>query len=195
MEKVLWVDLETTGLIPGTHGIIQAAFIVEIDGEVKEERDFHMNPLGKARTPEAMAVHGLTEEDLEAFAPAALVKRDMEVFFCEYVDKFDKADKFTPAGYNVEFDFAFLESLWLETGDKYFYSLFTHFPIDVFKAHPFLEWVGGATTPEKRSQEALAKHYGLEFNNAHNALADIRMTRALAIKMREGLQSMSDHEI
>ena len=32
MRKVLWLDIETTGLDPERHGIVQIAGIIEIDG-------------------------------------------------------------------------------------------------------------------------------------------------------------------
>ncbi|MFZ4618520.1 MAG: exonuclease domain-containing protein [Rectinemataceae bacterium] len=185
MNKICWLDLETTGLDPVKNGIIQAAFIIEIDGEVKEKREFNMNPIGKVLDPQAMAIHGLSEADLGGFPTSLQVKKDIERFFSEFVEKFDKTDKFTVAGYNVDFDLGFLENLWLESGDKFFFSWVKHFPIDVFKVHPFMEWAGIATAPERRNLETLAKHYGIEFPNAHNALADIEMTRELALKLRE----------
>lgn len=185
MTKILWLDLETTGLDPVKNGIIQAAFIVEIDGQVKEKRDFKMNPIGKVLDPQAMAVHGLSEADLASFPPSLSVKKDIENFLAQYVEKFDKADKFTAAGYNVDFDLGFLEELWIEAGDRYFYSWVNHFPVDVFKVHPFMEWAGLATAPDRRNLETLAAHYGVPFPDAHNALADIEMTRELALKLRE----------
>lgn len=190
MSKICWLDLETTGLDPVKNGIIQAAFIIEIDGDVKEKREFSMNPIGKVLDPQAMAIHGLSEADLGGFPASLQVKKEIEAFLSGFVQKFDKADKFTAAGYNVDFDLGFLENMWLESGDKFFFSWFNHFPIDVFKVHPFMEWSGIATAPDRRNLETLAKHYGVAFPNAHNALADIEMTRELALKLRDKVRAV-----
>lgn len=36
MRKLIYLDLETTGLVPDEHGVIQISGEIEIDGETKE---------------------------------------------------------------------------------------------------------------------------------------------------------------
>ena len=45
MNKIFYFDTETTGLDPKRHDIIQLAYIVEINGEVKEEGEFKLQPI------------------------------------------------------------------------------------------------------------------------------------------------------
>jgi DNA polymerase-3 subunit epsilon len=184
-EKIVWLDLETSGLDPSKNGIVQAAFLIDIDGQILEEREFRMNPVGKELDPTALAVHGIPAETIATYQPATEAKADIARFLDAYVNKFDRADKLTIAGFNVGFDSSFLEALWDETGDRYFYSYFNHTPIDPFRVQPFLEWAGLSAKPEKRNLGALAAHYGITLEDAHDALADTRATRELALEMRD----------
>jgi DNA polymerase-3 subunit epsilon len=183
--KIAWLDLETSGLDPVKNGIVQAAFIIDIEGKVLGERRFRMNPVGKELDPKALEVHGIPAEIIATYQPATDAKEDIAAFLDNYVSKYDKADKLTIAGFNVDFDISFLEALWIETGDKYFYSYFNHATIDPFRVQPFLEWAGLSATPEKRNLGTLAAQYGVKLEGAHDALFDIRATRELALAMRD----------
>lgn len=46
--KVLFFDLETTGTLVNRHGIHQISGAIVVDGEVKEEFDFKVQPNPKA---------------------------------------------------------------------------------------------------------------------------------------------------
>ena len=64
--KKLWIDLETTGLNPSKHSVVQIAGIVEIDGVHKESFCFKTRPLkGSAVSHRALEVIGSTVEDLK----------------------------------------------------------------------------------------------------------------------------------
>jgi len=178
--KVAWIDTETTGLDPEKNGLIQVALIIEIDYNPVARTDFRMNPIGKAFDPQAMAIHGLSEEQIAAYPTSASIKTKIEKFFSQFVNKYDKQDKLIPAGYNVDFDLDFLQRLWEDTGDKYIFSWFAHAPIDIYRAHRLLEWAGIAEAPSDRKLETMAKMYGIETPNSHDAAADIETTRQIA---------------
>lgn len=46
--KLLFFDLETTGVNPGKNGIHQISGMIEIDGVEKEHFNFHVQPNPKA---------------------------------------------------------------------------------------------------------------------------------------------------
>jgi DNA polymerase-3 subunit epsilon len=183
--KVLWIDLETSGLDPVKHGILQIAMLFDIDGVVVEHLDLHMNPVGKELDAQALSVNGFTPEMVAGWPPALEARKDIKKAMERFVNPFDRADKFLPAGFNVGFDIPFLEQLWTEAGDKYLHSFFGYAALDPFKVQPFLEWAGISKEPSRRNLETLATHYGIALEGAHNALADIRATREIALKMRE----------
>ena len=44
MKKVLWLDVETTGLDCRKHGLREVGFIIEIDGAEVDKGVFKINP-------------------------------------------------------------------------------------------------------------------------------------------------------
>lgn len=68
--KQVFYDLETTGTKYWRNGIHQLSGLVVIDGEVKEEFDFHVQPNPKAEIEEAaLQVAGVTREQIMAYPP------------------------------------------------------------------------------------------------------------------------------
>ena len=125
--KLLFFDLETTGTNPGKHGIHQISGQIVIDGIVKESFDFHVQPNPKAIIEdEALAVAGVTREQIAQYPPMATVYAQFIAMLGKYVDKFNKKDKFFLVGYNnAAFDNQFLRGffcrqiLWFVVLGKY----------------------------------------------------------------------------
>ena len=130
--KLLFFDLETTGTNPARHGIHQISGMIEIDGVERERFDFKVRPNPKAEVlAEALAVGGVTREQIESYPPMEDVYRDFVGMLGRYVNKFNKADKFFLVGYNnAAFDNQFLRGFFLQNGDSYFGSWFWSNSID-----------------------------------------------------------------
>jgi len=181
--KVCWVDVETTGTDPATHGIWQVAFLIEIDKVIAERTQFTMNPVDSEIDPALIQNHMLDEKLVRAFK---LTDRDtmpmIRAVLQKYVDPYDRADKFTPAGYNVKFDLDFLEALWLRCGDKYFYSYFSHFPVDVLYLTTVAVWMGKIPVPANRQLGTIVTecHISTEGSRLHDAMSDVNLTYKLA---------------
>lgn len=131
--KQVFYDLETTGTKYWRNGIHQLSGLVVIDGEVKEEFDFHVQPNPKAEIEEAaLQVAGVTREQIMAYPPMWGVKEQFTSLLAKYVDKYDKKDKFFLCGYNnASFDNQFLRAWFVQNGDNYFGSWFWSDAIDV----------------------------------------------------------------
>ena len=107
--KVFYVDVETTGLEPKINDIIQLALIIEIDGKVVRKEKFEMQPFNYDNiSPEALEVNGLSIEQIKGFDTPQIAYRKIVNILDKYIFKYDKKDKFIPAGYNVKFDVDFL---------------------------------------------------------------------------------------
>ena len=178
--KQLWIDTETTGTDPQKHAVVQiAGIIVRPD---REDCTFNLTlrPFdGDAIEDAALAVTGLTREQVASYPDPLAVKKGLEEIFAVDVSKFDRSDKFVMFGYNALFDYNFLHRLWAKCGDKYFGS-WVHFPpVDVMNlAAHFLA--------EERHKHAnfklatVAASFGITpEGDLHDALTDIRLTRAL----------------
>lgn len=187
-KKIVWLDCETTGLDPNRNGIITLAGMMEIDGFVVDRKTFTMYPLGREVEPSALEVNGFTIKDVEGFKNWKMVKDDLCSWLGQYIDKFDKNDKATAAGYNIiTFDMGFIESWFRECGDNYLYSWFDRFPLDVYRMVPMLEWAGLKGLPN-RKLGTVCDAMGVKLEAAHEAMADVEATRDLAGKIRSILQ-------
>ncbi|MCX4294728.1 MAG: 3'-5' exonuclease, partial [Prevotella sp.] len=114
--KALFFDLETTGTYPGKHGIHQMSGMIVIDGVIKEKFDYKVRPNPKAEIlDEALAVAGVTREQILAYPPMEEIYRQFVDLLAKYVDRYNKKDKFFLVGYNnASFDNQFLRGWFLQ---------------------------------------------------------------------------------
>lgn len=133
MEKLFIYDLETTGVKFWKNGIIQIAFFIVINGEVKERAELKVKPHERAEIEdEALAVNGITRADLEAFPDMKIVYIKIAETLAKYVDKYNRSDKFHLVGYNnASFDNQFFRAFFTQNDDKYFGSWFWADSLDV----------------------------------------------------------------
>lgn len=185
--KVLYFDTETTGTDPKKHSIIQLSGIIEIDGIVKEEFNFKCQPDNYDDIDyEALEVNGVTVEELKTFEqPKETYSKLLEVLG-KYVDKFDKFDKFYPAGHNVAFDIDFLAEFFKRRGDDFFGSWQNWRCIDSRLLANFLCYAG-IIEPEHIKLSALCEYFKIDIK-AHDAMSDIRATRKLIQRLKEFLK-------
>lgn len=187
--KLFYLDVETTGVDPKQHGIIQISGIIEIDGVERETFDFPVQPFADDVIEQsALDVNKTDRASLRELPPASAVYRKLIDVLSKYVDKFDKRDKFVVVGYNAGFDTQFLREWFAKNGDKFYGSWFWHPYIDVmtlamafhFKSRPQLSDFKLTT---------VAKHVGIPVaeDQLHNALYDVMVTKLL-YKQLESLQ-------
>lgn len=178
MKKALYFDVETTGLNDYKNDIIQFACIVEINGEVVEEWETKVSPIDfTSIEPKALETNGLKIGDLRSFPNPKEVHAQMNKLFGKYIAKFDKGDKFAPAGYNVKFDVGFLQSFFKKNDDKYYGSWFNWKLIDPLNTLHQMDYEGKINLPDYKLS-TVCTHFGIPLK-AHDALSDIRATRQL----------------
>lgn len=180
--KLLFFDLETTGVNPGKNGIHQISGMIEIDGVEKERFDFHVQPNPKAVIEEqALSVAGVTREEVMAYPSMGEVYNQLISMLGKYVDKFNKTDKFFLVGYNnASFDNQFLRGFFLQNGDKYFGSWFWSNSIDVMvlASHHL---ANRRKDMENFKLATVAKFMGVNVDDEalHDAFYDIYLTREI----------------
>ena len=192
MNKVLWFDCETTGLIPGTHALIQLAALVEIDNKVEEEIDLKIRPmLHNTIDPEALKISSLKEPEIKNWTPNETQFKKFLKTITKYVDRYDKNDKFILAGYNISaFDEPFLRQFFLDNAaskkDRQFGNYFGSYfawpkrDIQTYVAEHYAEL--NLRLPNFKL-ETLCNHCNIEIT-AHDALSDILATRTLYTILR-----------
>jgi DNA polymerase III alpha subunit (gram-positive type) len=94
MSKLLFFDLETTGVKFWRNGIHQIGGIVGIDGQEAERFDIRLAPNPAATIEqEALDVAGVTLEQVQSYQPMEEGYRQLVGILSKYVNKFDKRDK------------------------------------------------------------------------------------------------------
>lgn len=176
MEKILFYDLETTGVKYWKNGIHQIAGAIQVNGQIVDRFDFKVRPYKDAIIEdEALAIAGVTREQIALYAPMHEVYRDLINLLSKHVDRYNKKDKFHLAGYNINaFDNQFFRAFFVQNGDNYFGSWFWPNSLDcyVLASQHFLSQ---RPSFENFQQRTVAKHLGIHVieENLHDAQYDI----------------------
>ncbi len=185
MKKILYFDTETTGVDPVKNDIIQIAGIIEVDGEVKEEFNLKAKPFDFTTIQDrALEVNNVTREELEEYPDPRQAYVKLLGIFTSHIDKFDREDKFFPAGQNIRFDLDFLSNFFRKNYDKYFGSWQNWKMIDSLYITNMLASLGLLNLPNHKL-ETVCEHFEIKIEKAHDALSDIRATRELIMMYRE----------
>ena len=185
--KILWVDVETTGLDSAKNGIIQLSCIVDIDGEVKDTLNLFVKPFPTDEiVPEALEVTGTKIEDLAGFMNPNEALAQMKSMMSKYIDPYKrgktKNDKFYWGGHNTQFDINFVQEFFKKCGDKFFGSWFNYRQIDTLRMADFLVF-GGRNFGESHKLGDLCKIGNVKLN-AHDSMSDISASREIAYRFK-----------
>lgn len=164
MRDLAFIDVETTGLEPDYHEVIEVA-AVRLDPrtlDIQVEMDAKVRPDRPERAErEALEQNGYTPEDWTDARPLVEVLAQL-----------------TPvlsgcclAGHNVGFDWAFLRSSYRRV-DALQPDVDYHFVDTASLAWPLV----AAGLIERPKLEALCNHFGISNEGAHSAPADVRRT-------------------
>lgn len=186
--KVLFYDLETTGLNPAKNSIHQIAGIFFQDGELIKEFEIKLQPNPKAQIEqEALDLKNLTIDDLMNRQSFREGYEELIRYLSGWCDKYNKKDKIELIGYNNRtFDDQFFRGLFLQNDDKYFGSWFHQQTRDVNVLaveclSPFRDEI------ESFKLTSIAKYLDIEVDEAqaHDALYDVRLTVSVWLELRK----------
>lgn len=180
--KILFFDLETTGVDYKINGIHQISGYLLKDGQVKESFNFKVKPFsGAVIEQDALDIAGITKDDLLSYEPIDLVYKKFSSLLSKYVNKFDKLDKFFLAGFNnASFDNQFLRQWFLHNGDKYFGSWFWSNSIDVMVlATQYL--ARDRFKMPSFQLKVVAERVGIKIDESrlHDAMYDVELTKKI----------------
>ncbi len=178
MRKILYFDVETTGLDASVNEIVQLGMIIEVDGKEVDRGEFFLKPEDPDNITEgSLEVTGKTKEELMAYPDRVegFVKiRDM---FAAHCDKYDRNDKYYPAGYNVGFDLDFLAEFFKGMGDNYLGSYLNWRQVDPLRIMQFLDAKGEVDLPDYKLA-TVCELFDIKID-AHDAMSDIEATQKL----------------
>lgn len=197
--KVLFYDLETTGLDPAKCAIIQFGGIlvdIDIDGNFKplDAIDLKMKPrAGKWIDTLALEAIGTSLDELMNGDPLqddSEAYKKLVKFLEKHVDKFNPMDKLKLCGYNnMHFDTDFLRAWFADNGDKFYGSWFWIDQIDVMsEASRYLLQYRPIMKSFSLSSVASVVGVPYEKEDLHNAMYDIKVTLRVFKKIVDSKQ-------
>jgi DNA polymerase III alpha subunit (gram-positive type) len=185
--KIMYLDVETTGLDRERNDIMQLAGVLA-DGEEEIKFNYFLRPYGTARIDlKALEVTGITMEQLMSYPPQNLAFEEFHKLLMAHVDPWNKQDKMLICGYNVDFDIAFLRRWFELNGDKYFFSWFWNPPLDAMYLAGWALCGKRASLPNFKLATVYEELLHKPMANAHDAFADVYATREITNAVFGGL--------
>jgi DNA polymerase-3 subunit epsilon len=179
--KIVYIDLETTGLDWKMHGIHQIAGYVEVDYKLVDTFNFKVQPKkGCMISKDALEIGRVTIDQLRTYPMMDEVHKQFTAVLAKHVNKFNKKDKAFFCGYNAYFDNGFMRNFFQDNKDSFFGSWFHSGTLDVMGlALNKLKFE--RDTMENFKLMTVAKKLGLNVDEAetHDAMYDIRLTREM----------------
>jgi DNA polymerase III epsilon subunit-like protein len=178
----LFVDLETGGLYPTKHSILQiAAVITDLDFKTQGYFMSYLKPHAHLEISDyALTVNKLNLDDLYNAPEEDLVALALHQF------AHIKGHKGRFAGYNCQFDLEFLALMWERQRDNI--AVPYHVPwLDIYTCAK--SKLGNNSGLPNFKLTSVADYFGINAAGAHDALQDLFMT----IEIAKLLKSMPDH--
>lgn len=186
-KKLLFLDVETTGLYPSKSGIIQVAGIIEINGEVIEEFNLNMAPFPEDWiNDQALKANGVLRETLFDRPDPNVQFQKLISILEKHVDKRAAVNKLWFLAYNSNFDNEFMRAWFKKCGDKDFSKWF-HNPDLCVMRMAGLALMDERVQLDNFKQGTVARKLGIEVDESklHDALYDIHITRKIFKKITE----------
>lgn len=197
-EKLLFVDCETTGTSFKDNDPWQFALVIEIDGKVEDKKLVYSRPINMSKVT-TVAMEMARQEDgspmtIDAYAQLPEPKiayNYIKEIFKNFVDPYNKSDKFTAIGQNVDFDLNMISSWFKKLGDKYFGSWVDRgSSLDTLGITRWFRHLGIIPNIVNCKLGTICNCLGIELPNAHNAMCDIMATRELYCRYRDAMRQI-----
>lgn len=177
--KFMFLDVETTGLDPEKCSVFQIAGII-VENGIEEEFNFKLRPYrGESISDTAREKTGMTDEILQTFPDPSEVYNSFMNLLQKYKIGSTFNDKAFFIGYNSDFDMRFMRSFFEYMGNKNF-GYFFHWPdLDVCRLLAFQLVARRSAIRSFKLTDIYKFVFGHSFENAHDAMADIKATKEL----------------
>ena len=204
MSRIMYYDLETTGVDYKVSSVRQISGFLEIDGVITEEFNYMVKPVPKNLTGyphnvwvgdeislngviwnrgaiELVKSQGITSKEIDEYTPYMDVFQDLTGKLLRYINKFNNKEKFHLIGFNNRFfDDPFFRRWFEDCGDKYFGSYFWADSIDalVIASHHLKD---KRQYMDNFKLMTVARTLGIEVDESqlHDALYDVKLTKEI----------------
>ena len=130
--------------------------------------------------------NNITKEQIITYQKPEEAYKEILAVFDEHINKFDKFDKFFPAGFNVKFDTDFLGEFWKKASNSK-YGLGSYCNWRRLDPLPILYFLveNKQLRLENYKLSTVCRYFDIELSDAHDALADIKATIKLIKIVKE----------
>jgi len=194
VNKLLFVDVETTGVDEFIHEPHQIALIVEINNKVYCEQVFYAQPINYDKIcNKALEVCNITLDKIKEYPPARVTYAQFNHLLKQYVNPYDPTDKFTAVGQNVRFDMRMLDQWFRKHGNSYFYSMIdSKNEMDTLHITRIFTNIGLMPRLGDNKLVTICKELNIVIDSAHDALCDIQCTRKVFKKYMKVFNALND---
>jgi len=174
-DRILFIDTETGGIDPHKHSLLSIGLVIWSDFEIVDSLELLINDGMLNVTPKALDVNkiDLEEHKKNSISPKKAA-REILIFLKK---NFDKNQKITLAGHNVNFDVNFFR-VFLSKNNIDFNSYFSHRFVDTSSILYYLYLTGKIKSKAISSQEAFDL-FGIHVATRHTAVGDATATANL----------------
>lgn len=187
MQKLCFIDTETTGKDQNTSGLWQIGGIIEC-GKRSEEFLFECDIFEQdAFDPAATELTGITEKKLAQMADPGETHDKFVALLDKYVDRYNKQDKFQFIAYGAEFDMDILRNWFEKNDDDYMFSWFWTPALCMMYASA-MYWQDKRSEIKSFKLESIAQYFGIKTNpeEFHDALYDAKIAREIYYHITRG---------
>lgn len=181
MNKLVFIDVETTGTDHKRHGIHQLSGILEENGSVVDQFNIRVKPSRSCEiVQEALDVSGVSLDDLEQGVEERHALLEMTQKLGRLVNRFDRTDKAQFVAYNAPFDQQFTQELFRRCNNNFFGAFFWRPGWCVFQMASMRFWKDRPFM-ENFKLSTVCKHAGIDVDQdrLHDSMYDIELTRNL----------------
>lgn len=173
MSRLIFLDVETTGLNPDKNDIIELAAAIYVDGIFQIDFSLNCQPMNYDNIEnEALEVHGITVADMKTFQTAQEMGTQLGSILINHYG--GKEDPYIMVAHNLPFDKKFLEYWMLKTGNFGLSHYFCSYrEIDTLAYVKYAKAMGHIKS-KRNSLGAVCRELGIVNEKKHRALHDVR---------------------
>lgn len=185
MKKYFIFDCETGGTDPGNTLLTMYGMMLDNNFTTTDVLDLKIKPNDGVYnvSPQALEINKI---DLIKHDKEAITENEAARIFNDFSCRHAFGGKIIPIGHNVSFDIGFVKRHLLKNNDletNIWPKYYSHRVLDTATIAHFLILAGAMPANMSCSLGSLAKYFGLDYSNAHDAEFDVKLTLEVLRKL------------
>lgn len=180
-DKILFIDTETGGLIPGVHSLLSIGLVVWCENEILDTLELNINDGALNVTEQALKINKINIEEHRRNSITPNIAFQKIIDFIQIHFDVTTSSSITLGGHNINFDVNFLKHFF-EINRGSFSAYFSHRYLDTSSILYYL-YLSGKLSKKVISSSDAFDYFGIKVENRHTALGDAVATAELFSKL------------